>query len=110
MFKDYYIPQHKMMASSLRSIRKIVQNTQKKKDFDFSKKGLTRLVRTLKIIECKNRSNMKRMAKIVAELDALDTSELDYIPEYPPFWSISQYLTFSLSRVTKREWRPAYYD
>ena len=109
MFKDYYIPQHEMMASSLRRIRKIVQNTQKKKDFDFSKKGFTRLIRTLKIIECKNRSNMKKMEKEVEWLDA-HGDELDYIPEYPPFYSIPQYLIFKLSCATNRNWRPYYYD
>lgn len=110
MFKDYYIPQRKMKASELRSISLIVKSLQKKKRCDFTRKGVARLVRSLKRIEDRKRSSMKRMAKIVAELDDLDTSELDYIPEYPPFWSIPQYLSFSLSRVTKREWRPAYYD
>ena len=110
MFKDYYIPQRKMKASEVRSISLIVKSLQKKKRCDLTRKGVARLVRNLRRIEDRNRSSMKRMAKIVAELDALDTSELDYIPEYPPFWSILQYLTFSLSRVTKREWRPAYYD
>ena len=110
MFKDYYIPQMKMKASEVRSISLIVKSLQKKKRCDLTRKGVARLVRNLRRIEDRERSSMKRMAKIVAELDALDTSELDYIPEYPPFWSIPQYLTFSLSRVTKREWRPAYYD
>ena len=110
MFKDYYIPQHKMMASSLRSIRKIVQNVQKKnKKFDFTQKGVSRFVRTLKRIERKNLSSMKNMAK---EVEWLDThgDELDYIPEYPPFWSIPQYLSFKLSCATNRTWRPYYYD
>lgn len=110
MFKDYYIPQMKMRASEVRSIRLIVKSLQKKKRCDFTRKGLARLVRNLRRIEDRERSSMKRMARIVAELDALDTFELDYIPEYPPFWSIPQYILFSLSRVTKREWRPAYYD
>lgn len=109
MFKDYYIPQHKMMASSLRSIRKIVCNTQKKKkNFDFTQKGVSRFVRTLKLIECKNRSGMKKMAKEVEWLD-VHGDELDYIPEYPPFYSIPQYLIFKLSCATNRNWRP-YYD
>ena len=110
MFKDYYIPQHKMKASALRSIRKIVQNVQKKnKKFDFTQKGVSRFVRTLKRIERKNLSSMKNMAKEVEWLDA-HGDELDYIPEYPPFWSIPQYLIFKLSCATNRNWRPYYYD
>ena len=110
MFKDYYIPQHKMMASSLRSIRKIVENTQKKKKkFDFTQKGVARFVRTLKLIERRNLSFMKKMAKEVEWLDA-HGDELDYIPEYPPFYSIPQYLIFKLSCATNRNWRPPYYD
>ena len=110
MFKDYYIPQHKMKASSLRSIRKIVRSTQKKKKkFDFTQSGVSRFVRTLKLIECRNRSNMKKFAK---EVEWLDThlDELDFIPEYPPFYSIPQYLIFKLSCMTNRTWRPYYYD
>ena len=99
-----------MMASSLRSIRKIVQNVQKKnKKFDFTQKGVSRFVRTLKRIERKNLSSMKKMAKEVEWLDA-HGDELDFIPEYPPFYSIPQYLIFKLSCVTSRPWRPYYYD
>ena len=95
MFKDYYIPQKKMYASEVRSIRYIIRSTQRKKEFDFSKKGVTRLARTLKLIESKNRSRMKTLAKEVEWLDA-HSDELDFIPEYPPFWTIPQYLKFSL--------------
>ena len=95
MFKDYYIPQKKMYASEIRSIRHIVSSIRENREFDFSKKGVTRLVRTLKLIESKNRSRMKTLAKEVEWLDA-HSDELDFIPEYPPFWTIPQYLKFSL--------------
>ena len=96
MFKDYYIPQHKMKASALRNIRNIVRKSQKeKRKFDFTQKGVTRLARTLKLIERRNLSFMKKMAKEVEWLDA-HGDELDFIPEYPPFWTIPQYLKFSL--------------
>lgn len=110
MFKDYYIPQHKMKASTLRNIRTIVRKSQKeKKKFDFTQKGVARFVRTLKLIERRNLSFMKKMAKEVEWLDA-HGDELDFIPEYPPFYSIPQYLIFKLSCVTSRPWRPYYYD
>ena len=110
MFKDYYIPQHKMKASALRNIRKIVCKTQKeKKKFVYTQKGVARFVRTLKLIERRNLSFMKNMAKEVEWLDAYG-DELDYIPEYPPFWSIPQYLIFKLSCATNRNWRLYYYD
>ena len=56
----------------------LIADQKKKNKFDFTQKGVSRFVRTLKLIECKNLSSMKKMAKevLVLVLHKLHVSDL----------------------------------